>query len=792
MRTHPGQTALLRDREPEIDVEIGGTSITDLLGQDWLESLVYSGSNDSPIVEFVLKLPREQWDNSMAPLNGDSQLNSPTPFLWPKKAVTVEARESPDQTLEEVLRGRIDTIDWDAETIVIRGRDLAGILQDRWIETPRAYGIGRIPYGVRVWRAGELWAAGEYVTPSQPPVGEASAVFEVVVGGTAGVEEPAWPAGFDEFEDGEATLQRVAFAASGWTAATDFAFAALLEKNSHTLICIRAGESGASEPTWPTGAGETIDDGTCRWAVLPDDSDGLIPIEAILQGIVRDNFGTDVPDLWVPVSPGYWRNAYRVEEQPVLQALVDLAAEIGWTLRLAYDSTATEHETWGKWRLKFFAPPRDKVTLDATFSADDYELARQCSINADDVRNVISIVYSDATDREPAPPYNARRKTIKVEDATSIAKYDRLYMGISAGTSSGIDNATEAAATVAAALFDLKEPNILWAVELLYRWWVEIDDLLGFTADRLHFTTDQALAVAGYSHEISKGRKHTTVFCRGSPGLGPSHWFHQSTGPGASPPAAPMNPMGPTLGEPGAIPNGFVLDFKPPPRDTSHAWPLPKSGQWDHSELHVSEVDGFDLSESTFKAASRGTRFVVDDLTPGTTYYGRVVNVDKLGNHSPPSAQFEIAAGHLQLGTLDPGLQVLASAQLTEDVAEMARDEAVALDKANVDPLGIFDSGALVIPTGATGIYRVRGVVGITGLSAGDAARVTVVEATAGEVAAGPPIYATGSSETAAMVDAIVALDAGASVTLVLDCSGTGSVGVAARTTRLEVERLLG
>lgn len=56
---------------------------------------------------------------------------------------------------------------------------------------------------------------------------------------------------------------------SAWAASTAYILnntaRPSVDRNGFTYVCTQAGTSGASEPVWPTTAGETVTDGTAIW-----------------------------------------------------------------------------------------------------------------------------------------------------------------------------------------------------------------------------------------------------------------------------------------------------------------------------------------------------------------------------------------------------------------------------------------------------------------------------------------------------------------------------------------------
>ena len=68
-----------------------------------------------------------------------------------------------------------------------------------------------------------------------------------------------------------------------WILSTAFTFGAVAmpaTKNGHRYVCIEAGTTAATEPTWPTRDGATVTDGTVRWQEAGPDYENVFDIRA--------------------------------------------------------------------------------------------------------------------------------------------------------------------------------------------------------------------------------------------------------------------------------------------------------------------------------------------------------------------------------------------------------------------------------------------------------------------------------------------------------------------------------
>jgi len=72
----------------------------------------------------------------------------------------------------------------------------------------------------------------------------------------------------------------------------------------------------------------------------------------------------------------------------------------------------------------------------------------------------------------------------------------------------------------------------------------------------------------------------------------------------------------------------------------------------------VSTSSGFTPGASNLKAMNKSTRFPVEDLVPGTTYYAKIEIIDSSGNVSTTSAQETIVAGYVGAIHMNPDNEV--------------------------------------------------------------------------------------------------------------------------------------
>jgi hypothetical protein len=241
-------------------------------------------------------------------------------------------------------------------------------------------------------------------------------------------------------------------------------------------------------------------------------TDAGIPVETVMQQLLDANIADRLGHvaLYVPTSPGWNIRKYRQARVPVLQALRDLAAQIGWDVRYRYDAAGVS-------RLTFFQPDRTKVAPDLTFGPGQYFNLPTVAENTQDIRNVGRVYFIDhatgARDfREHSVP-------------SSIATYGRRYIEVNEDAASNIDTGTEALEMVTAMVTDLALPAIAQSMVLRYFWAAQLGDLYSFLANNVHYDVAQQGAVQSIEHELTRESRRTTIGVRGKPAGLYSTWL---------------------------------------------------------------------------------------------------------------------------------------------------------------------------------------------------------------------------------------------------------------------------
>lgn len=423
------------------------------------------------------------------------------------------------------------------------------------------------------------------------------------------------------------------------------------KRNGKFYTVSTAGTSGATEPTWP-GAG-TVASGTAVFTYSAVTSPtGGYPVQQVMAEMglaavpastaVFGDLGTSTLAVYTPVSPGWAINVFQVPRENVWGELQNLAQQVGWDLRWKWSNADSQ------FRLTLYDPNRAKTTPDNTFTFDTVRSYESLGSAVDNIRNAVGVVYSDAADLDTAN--RPKRKKLTRTDATSITAFGRRYMEVGEGSASNIDSTTEAQVMADAILSDLALPVADLSVSMRFFPWVELTDLYGFPADGRRFTSQQNLAVSGYSHTIEGGDFSTRLDVRGKPATGNVRWAGVAT---------TTNPF-----DNHRLQN---LGVTVAPSVTVTATPRGSSVQLDETpiiralprnlEFHVSQSSGFSPSASTLKGAGQAGELTFTGLKPGRTHYAKTVpfswNAQRLVR-GEPSEETSFVAGYVEPVDLNP------------------------------------------------------------------------------------------------------------------------------------------
>ena len=338
-------------------------------------------------------------------------------------------------------------------------------------------------------------------------------------------------------------------------------------------------------------------------------NDGSKDLKDVIQDILNDH--TTGITFQSPVSGvGFAVVEYKQQRMPILQALQDLVALVGWDLRPRWSSSGSE------WRLELYEPDRSTTTSQASFSPEIWFDVDRANLDLSRIRNVIDVTYVDGTDDAG----DIATSTVTVTNSASVAKYGRRWMEVVEGTSSLIDTSGEATTLGTAIANDLAEPEVDFGVIIPLFPWIEVNDYYTFEADGRRFGADQKLAIQGYRHTVIAGQLRTSITASGQPKAGVRHWLEREARPGQAENRKDLAPA--ALALPTAVETalGVLLDL---------GWP--RDGDWDLIEVHRSTTSSFTPSASTLIGITRGTHFVDKGGDPDTDYYYRTIVKSKRG-----------------------------------------------------------------------------------------------------------------------------------------------------------------
>jgi hypothetical protein len=252
---------------------------------------------------------------------------------------------------------------------------------------------------------------------------------------------------------------------------------------------------------------------------------GGTAVETVMQQIITAWVASN-PTLVTRVSPAWLITTYTQAKVSVLQALRDLAQQIGWDVRYLYQAATNTTE------LRFYLPPRAAVTPDWTFGPTEYTRIPRDAVDDADVRNAVTVNYVDGT--------SGTQQTVTRLNSASITKFGRRWMEIQEDASSNIDSLSEAQAMADAAAADLGDPLQDHDIETLFFWPLQINDLCRFSSNSVQYDSNQDLACVAFVHEGQGGHATTTIQTRGKPAGAYGDWLRDAKPSGSSPTGTPQ------------------------------------------------------------------------------------------------------------------------------------------------------------------------------------------------------------------------------------------------------------
>lgn len=451
--------------------------------QDWSAYVIgasISETIDQPVGSATVKLRRAAGSNSLAPLMEGSPLNVDSGAAYAPaidiarliRISTSTTAVSGSAVYREVFSGRVDSVAWEQDPIVLSCSDLGAFLMDTQIE------------------------AQEWI---YSPDGTT-----VLVGGTG-------------------TTQTVTTSAAGFALDNYVLVEALtasipsgrvLTFSDLTVVTLTAGANAGDTVVYCDPLATNIANAATAVTPIVSPAGTLVPVQTVMQALVdRWPNGITTPTLSTPTSPAWQILGYQQDRVKVLEAIRALALQIGWDLRYRYNSSHASV-------LTFLDPSRDSATVHATIAPSEYRDVKKLSLSLANVRNVGTVSYGDGTVSLPADPASD----------PSVVSYGRRYLELEPGDN--IDTAGEATAYLQAALDDLSGAPAEQDVETNYLWFVQLYDRYTFSANGVHYDTDQTLSVVGYQHTFENGEAITTLTTAGRVIGAYAAWLRRQVAPG--------------------------------------------------------------------------------------------------------------------------------------------------------------------------------------------------------------------------------------------------------------------
>lgn len=240
------------------------------------------------------------------------------------------------------------------------------------------------------------------------------------------------------------------------------------------------------------------------------------PLEDVITQIFEDNgiFGLSpaLPDG----SPLWMLRPYEQSRVNVFEACRTLALQIGWDLRYRWNGNTPQLQLYDPGRTKTFT----NLATGFAITPAEYTRVTKMTIGDANVRNVGKLKYTDAI--------TGLRAEVTAIDTASINTFNgRRYIELSEASTSNIDTAAEAQAMIDAVIADLSTPFADHGIASFFLWPLELNDLLQFAANDVHYDAAQTYAIVGMSHRLRKGHITSELLTRGKPAGGYMTWINR-------------------------------------------------------------------------------------------------------------------------------------------------------------------------------------------------------------------------------------------------------------------------
>lgn len=266
-----------------------------------------------------------------------------------------------------------------------------------------------------------------------------------------------------------------------------------------------------------------------------DDNDNAVNGTNLLP-IKVDSY--DPITLVFPVPPGWDVIDWTQRREPVLAGLKTAMQQIGWEVRIRFNPATQAHE------LTAYEPDRAKEDGDFVLAPDDIIDVKDATLDGSQRRNVMRITYASSETPFPGSAGlvpadltledengegvdsedNRLPAQVTLRDGASSAAIGRLFMELAEITTPQIDTVVEVVRMIVAALRDLAGEELLYVVESINRFEIELQDMGLFLPNQTIHTSQQRLAVHTITHTFGE-QSRTVVGTRGAPSLGFHRWL---------------------------------------------------------------------------------------------------------------------------------------------------------------------------------------------------------------------------------------------------------------------------
>lgn len=599
-------------------------NLRDLEGRDWIESIEYGDTVDSPVQTALVRLRQKDEELSLSPFMDGSKLNLGGTIVDIGNPIIVETavlgQDAQPQSSDwnEVFRGAIDDIDWAGPQIALKCRGQGRLLVDTFQETQEPYGSAAPGTDIEDVMQDVL---DDHI--NTPALG--SVLLYSENGDDSALPGSAFNAadspGFKilPFANSKATvmseLRKLARLIGyevkyKWHANTS-AFHLQLFSPGRPL---RARGSLLLTSTGPVASDTFVINVTTVTAVAGAPAADQFQIASNLldtAGNIADaiNAGSESADALA------WRITEGANERVVIEWKTQGTAGNSIVFTEALSNTTAD----GGGTLGGLRAGTGLSSPSYTFDQDRYFKIPSLKIEVKDIRNAMRLTFTEVS--------AGQRRTFISNDPASQAKYGRRYMEITEGANSQIDTFTEASDMLGAALSDLSEPTVEQALEVPYFWPGEPQDLYEFLANNVHYDTDQELAVSQIRHRLSLGSSRTIIGARGKPSGGLKRWLEIEGRPGVAPPTD----LAQNASASGVVTNsaiGEIVVRYDDPRTMS-----PPILDWATTKVFAEQGSSdFTPTVSNQVAEGQQTMFTIGDLVPFVTYSIKLQIIDSIGN----------------------------------------------------------------------------------------------------------------------------------------------------------------